>query len=156
MWYILVSCWCQEIPFVINRNNGFKFNFFIRPFKSLSFYVVAMSTRPSVCPSVRLFDFSGFYQFALRYQFETWYIHLVSWYISSALHIYSHNFLFFAYILLTINASFAFYVVFQTIFYMFWDTDFTLGISTPKLARHIEFECHHNRDTLTYFTGKLF
>ena len=34
-----------------------------------------MSVRPSVCPSVRIFR--TFLQHALRYQFETWYIHSV-------------------------------------------------------------------------------
>ena len=48
---------------------------FIRPFEKRTYYAVAMSVRPSVCPSVRVFR--TFLQHALRYQFETWYIHSV-------------------------------------------------------------------------------
>ena len=53
--------------------------FIIRPFEKRTYYAVAKSVRPSVRlsvrPSVRVFR--TFLQHALRYQFETWYIHLV-------------------------------------------------------------------------------
>ena len=47
--------------------------------KNGTYYAVAMSVRPSVCPSVRpsVRVFRTFLQHALRYQFETWYIHSV-------------------------------------------------------------------------------
>ena len=52
---------------------------FIRPFEKRTYYAMAMSVRlsvrPSVRPSVRVFR--TFFQHALRYQFETWYMHLV-------------------------------------------------------------------------------
>ena len=48
---------------------------FIRLFEKRSYYAVAMSARPSVRPSVRVFRI--FLQHALRSQFETWYIHSV-------------------------------------------------------------------------------
>ena len=52
---------------------------FIRPFEKRTYYAVAMSVhssvRLSVRPSVRIFR--TFLQHALRYQFETWYIHSV-------------------------------------------------------------------------------
>ena len=52
---------------------------FIRPFEKRTYYAMAMSVRPSVRlsvrPSVRVFR--TFLQHALRYQFETWYIHSV-------------------------------------------------------------------------------
>ena len=44
---------------------------FIRPFEKRTYYAVAMS----VCPSVRVFR--AFFQYALRYRCETWYIHWV-------------------------------------------------------------------------------
>ena len=43
---------------------------FIRPFEKWTYYAMAMSVCPSVCPSVRVFR--TFCQHALRYQFETW------------------------------------------------------------------------------------
>ena len=43
--------------------------------KNGTYYAVAMSVHPSVRPSVRVFR--TFLQHALRYQFETWYIHSV-------------------------------------------------------------------------------
>ena len=55
---------------------------FIRPFEKRDVLCrgnvrpsVRLSVRPSVRPSVRVFR--TFFQHALRYQFETWYIHLV-------------------------------------------------------------------------------
>ena len=52
---------------------------FIRPFEKRTYYAMAMSVRlsvrPSVRPSVRVFR--TFFQHALRYQIETWYMHLV-------------------------------------------------------------------------------
>ena len=48
---------------------------FIRPFEKRKYYAMAMSVRPSVRPSVRVFR--TFFQRALRYQFETWYMHSV-------------------------------------------------------------------------------
>ena len=52
---------------------------FIRPFEKRTYYAMAMSVRlsvrPSVRPSVRVFR--TFFQRALRYQFETWYMHSV-------------------------------------------------------------------------------
>ena len=51
---------------------------FIRPFEKRTYYAMAMSVRLSVRPSVRPSEFSGlFFQRALRYQFETWYMHSV-------------------------------------------------------------------------------
>ena len=53
---------------------------FIRPFEKRTYYAVAMSVHPSVRlsvrPSVRP-SFPDFFQHALRYQFETWYMHSV-------------------------------------------------------------------------------
>ena len=46
---------------------------FIRPFEKRTYYAMAMSVRLSVHPSVRVFRNS--FQHALRYQFETWYMH---------------------------------------------------------------------------------
>ena len=43
--------------------------------KNGAYYAVVMSVRLSVRPSVRVFR--TFLQHALRYQFETWYIHLL-------------------------------------------------------------------------------
>ena len=43
--------------------------------KNGTYYAVAMSVCPSVRPSVRVFR--TFLQHALRYQFETWYMHSV-------------------------------------------------------------------------------
>ena len=66
-------CVCVELPTL----------FLIRPFEKRTYYAVAMSVRPSVrpsvCPSVRpsVRVFRTFLQHALRYQFETWYIHSV-------------------------------------------------------------------------------
>ena len=59
------------------------FPFLYARLKNGTYYAVAMSVRPSVRlsvrpsvhPSVRVF--LTFFQHALRYQFETWYIHLV-------------------------------------------------------------------------------
>ena len=48
---------------------------FIRPFEKRTYYAMAMSVRLSVRPSVRVFR--TFFQHALRYQFETWYMHSV-------------------------------------------------------------------------------
>ena len=48
---------------------------FIRPFEKRTYYAMAMSVRLSVRPSVRVFR--TFFQRALRYQFETWYMHSV-------------------------------------------------------------------------------
>ena len=48
---------------------------FIRPFEKRTYYAVAMSVGLSVRPSVHVFW--TFLQHALRYQFETWYIHSV-------------------------------------------------------------------------------
>ena len=52
---------------------------FIRPFQKRTYYATAMSVRlsvrPSVRPSVRVFR--TFFQRALRYQFQTWYMHSV-------------------------------------------------------------------------------
>ena len=53
----------------------FLFCLFIRPFEKRTYYAVAMSICPSARPSVRVFR--TFLQHALRYQFETWYIHSV-------------------------------------------------------------------------------
>ena len=52
---------------------------FIRPFEKRTYYAVAMSVGLSFCPSVRpsVRAFRIFLQHALRYQFETWYIHSV-------------------------------------------------------------------------------
>ena len=47
----------------------------IRPFEKRTFYAVAMSASPYVCPSVRPSAFSGLFQHALRYQFQTRYLH---------------------------------------------------------------------------------
>ena len=55
--------------------SGCDTDLFIRPFEKRTYYAVAMSVRPSVRPSVRVFR--TFLQHALRYQFETWYIHPV-------------------------------------------------------------------------------
>ena len=55
---------------------------FIRPFEKRD-VLCRGNVRPSVCPSVRssvrpsVRVFRTFFQHALRYQFETWYIHLV-------------------------------------------------------------------------------
>ena len=49
---------------------------FIRPFEKRMYYAMAMSVRLSVRPSVRP-SFPDFFQRALRYQFETWYMHSV-------------------------------------------------------------------------------
>ena len=51
------------------------FIFIIPPFEKRTYYAMAMSVRPSVLPSVRVFR--TFFQHALRYQFETWYMHSV-------------------------------------------------------------------------------
>ena len=52
---------------------------FIRPFEKRTYYAMAvsvrLSVRPSVRPSVRVFR--TFFQRALRYKFETWYMHSV-------------------------------------------------------------------------------
>ena len=59
------------------------FSFLYARLKNGTYYAVAMSVRPSVrlsvCPSVRpsVRVFRTFLQHALRYQFETWYIHSV-------------------------------------------------------------------------------
>ena len=52
---------------------------FIHLFEKRTYYAMAMSVRPSVRPSVHLslLVFWTFFQHALRYQFETWYIHSV-------------------------------------------------------------------------------
>ena len=52
-----------------------KWSLFIRPFEKRTYYAMAMSVRLSVRPSVRVFR--TFFQHALRYQFETWYMHWV-------------------------------------------------------------------------------
>ena len=49
---------------------------FIWPFGKRSYSALTMSVRPSVCLSVRP-SFPDFLQHALRYQFETWYLHSV-------------------------------------------------------------------------------
>ena len=62
---------------------GFQYMYFTEflyaRLKSGMYYAVAMSVRPSIRPSVRpsVRVFRTFLQHALRYQFETWYIHSV-------------------------------------------------------------------------------
>ena len=64
------------ITICARQNSSF---IFIRPFEKRTYYAMAMpvrlSVRPSVRPSVRVFR--TFFQRALRYQFETWYMHSV-------------------------------------------------------------------------------
>ena len=60
----------------INDARSVRLRVFIRPFEKRSYYAVAMSVRLSICPS-----FPEFFQHALRYKFETGYIHPVACYV---------------------------------------------------------------------------
>ena len=72
---------CSNVPSHFLQNLS-KFCLFIRPFEKRDVLCrgnVRPSVCPSVCPSVRpsVRVFRTFLQHALRYQFETWYIHSV-------------------------------------------------------------------------------
>ena len=75
-WFKVVAFWQQvcTYTYVNFHPSGTGNAFLYAHLKNGTYYAVAMSVRPSVrpsvCPSVRL-------QHALRYQFETWYIHSV-------------------------------------------------------------------------------
>ena len=67
------AIFCPIYKFYCHKNN-ILYALYAR-LKNGTYYAMPMSVRPSVCPSVRVFR--TFFQHALRYQFETWYIHWV-------------------------------------------------------------------------------
>ena len=108
---------------------------------------------PWQCPSVRPSEFSGIvFQHTLRYQFETWSIHL----IGSATHrvrvwsqsgysdlFYSHKFVRLIFLHLWPQELYIPFT-FGAFLYMFWDMDFKPGIYIRYGAWHIKFESQCN------------
>ena len=77
--YITASKFSCPVQIYITHAVNFS-ELVIRPFEKRTYYAVAMSVRQSVRPSIRPSvrpRFRTFLQHALRYQFQTWYIHSV-------------------------------------------------------------------------------
>ena len=70
MFYSSFAQKCYFSPDLLDSSSPF-----YTPFEKRTYYAMAMSVRLSVRPSVRALR--TFFQHALRYQFETWYMHSV-------------------------------------------------------------------------------